>query len=179
MTDKLTITMAVDAIERALEELKMLLDQGKVESAKYLRLDGSAVDTFEELEKLQTAFKRNSTEQGSAEQLRTAAFWKFLDTGDLTELAPTGRFEKTDPLRAIFAPYVFCTISKVRGRTIYYTHASDRNDTPRSGVLGPNIHAIIEGPCVIYNDKAITQHWHLNKEVWKERGYAFNSLFRA
>lgn len=113
-------------------------------------------------------------------ELRTEAFSEFLKTGDVTRIAPDGRLAEKTPERELFAPYLFCTITKIVGRTVYFVRASDRMQMTRSAVLVPELEGkVTEGPCVVYHQKVISQWGPMDQKQWKERGYAFNALFRA
>lgn len=113
-------------------------------------------------------------------ELRTEAFSQFLKTGDVTHIAPDGQLAKKTPERELFAPYLFCTITKIVGRTVYFIRASDRMQMTRSAVMTPDLEGkIVEGPCVVYHNKVISQWGQMEKKQWQERGYAFNALFRA
>lgn len=114
------------------------------------------------------------------EELRTEAFSTFLKTGDVTHIAPDGQLPKKSFERELFAPYLFCTVVKTVGRTVYFIRASDRMQMTRSAVCTPELEGkIVEGPCVVYHNKIISQYGQMEKKQWQERGYAFNALFRG
>lgn len=118
-------------------------------------------------------------EKLSDTELRTLAFNNFLKTGDVTHIAPDGHLAKKTLERELFAPYLFCTITRIVGRTVYFVRASDRAQMTRSAVLVPELEGKVEeGPCVVYHQKVISQWGGMDEKVWRERGYAFNALFR-
>lgn len=119
-------------------------------------------------------------EELSDADLRTIAFNNFLKTGDVTHIAPDGQLPLDSVERELFAPYLFCTITKIVGRTVYFVRASDRAQMTRSAVLVPELEGKVEeGPCVVYHQKVISQWAPADEKIWRERGYAFNALFRV
>lgn len=131
-------------------------------------------------EELKTLIREKEPEKLSDADLRTIAFNNFLKTGDVTHIAPDGHLAKKTLERELFAPYLFCTITKIVGRTVYFVRASDSAQMTRSAVMVPELEGkITEGPCVVYHQKVISQWAPAEKKQWQERGYAFNALFRS
>lgn len=166
-------------LEGKIGELKTELQPVKVniqpiDSKKFLE---QAEPIKEELKKL---IQEKEPEKLSDTELRTLAFNNFLKTGDVTHIAPDGHLAKKTLERELFAPYLFCTITKIIGRTVYFVRASDRAQMTRSAVLVPELEGKVEeGPCVVYHQKVISQWGPMDKKLWQERGYAFNALFRG
>ena len=102
-------------------------------------------------------------------------FLKFLETGDITELAPTGTM--APEIYEATKSYVFCSIEHVSGRTVLARYLSGKNFTGVIPENSPLLKELVRGPCIVRHENNQIADWlALDKELLHTLGALFNNV---
>lgn len=112
-------------------------------------------------------------------EVKTSAFhplfMKFLVSGDITELAPTGTMDKAT--YEATKSHVFADIEHVSGRTIMGRYLSGKSFTGVMPTDSSLIGELTRGPCVVIHENNQIAGWlQLDRDQLKLYGGLFNSV---